>query len=125
MSAHRRVGDPPEAQWEHGRDVDQDKVAKWGNKVERWAKFIGLVWPLLIPLWTWYLIEIRDNLKAVPGLVESAKTSARNDSLSFEDRRQLHVAQNVTNRILCFNLDRADRVKYNIDCNDIPLPETR
>lgn len=131
-ATHRRKEDPPDTEFIHARGVGAgDKVLRWGFAVEKWFR---LLWPGVVFVGGVFMATVWRPLRSIPDLqAQVAQLTAAQqkervdrqymDSISFSQRTQLARGQQITFRILCFNMNRADRIKYDIDCTDIPLPD--
>lgn len=71
----------------------------------------------------WYAANVYRPIQAIPAII--ARDSVR--AAQHEDIERkiegMERAVLVLSRINCFALDAADRVKYDIDCRTIPLPD--
>lgn len=133
-ATHRRKEDPKDTEFTHQRGIGAgDKILRWGFTIEKWFR---LLWPALVFIGGLFMATVWQPLRSIPDLqaqvqqladAQQKEASIRSfmDSLSFIQRTQLAKGMQITNRILCFNMDRADRIKYDIDCSNIPLPEIR
>ena len=109
---HRRAEDPPHARYEHGREVDTDKVAKFMGYYERGIKL------LVIPFWLfagWFFLQLYPAIKGYPIAIEKLEQAE-------SDRGVMNRSLSILIRMQCAQMTQEQRIIAALDCRDIPLP---
>jgi hypothetical protein len=108
---------PPEAS--PARTTDYDTISKIGEVGIKWLRALA---PAITLLFGAFMATVWKPLRSIPELHQKIELGAFNDSVSFVERKELKRGQAITFKVLCFNLPLTDRIKYDIDCGDIPIP---
>lgn len=78
---------------------------------------------LIITVFGWYAANVYQPIKAIPDLIQRDSLRAAQHNKIEETVDRLDRGFLILSRINCFTLDAVDRIKYDINCRDIPLPE--
>lgn len=110
---------------EHGapikeRAVDHSRRAQLEGFLEdNWRTIITVV--MLVG--GWYAANVYRPIQAIPAIITRDSVRAAQHEQIERKVESMERAILVLSRINCFALDAADRVKYDIDCTSIPLPQ--
>ncbi len=104
----------------HERATDFSKRAKVeGFLADNWRTILTVAFLVF----GWYAANVYRPIQAIPGLIERDKTRAIQHEAIERKIEGMERAILILSRINCFALDAADRIKYDIDCRTIPLPQ--
>lgn len=118
MVEHKRRTDPDGPEF-HERATDTDFWARTAQAIDRYK----ILWLVLMALSAWLGSHLMQPLKAVPVMAQQIRVLQASDSVAGEERREIKRAVAILTRIQCFNIPRDDRLKYDVDCGEIPTPE--
>lgn len=103
------------------RFADQSKRARVEAFLEdNWRTIVTV----FMMMFGWYAANVYQPIRAIPGIIERDALRAEQHENIEKTVERLDRTMMVLSRISCFSLSQADRVKYDIDCTAIPLPET-
>ena len=111
-NTHRRASDPSDAEYGHARNLDIDKIARYGLI---WDRYVKLVIPVIWGFIIWFATKLYPAVMAYPAVVQRLDDADK-------DRATMTISINILTRIQCLQLDAVDRAKINLDCSEIPLP---
>lgn len=112
----------------HERDDDFDVVAKVARFIERYK----IVWIAVVAASAWlghHLVEPLDAIPVVQAQVIQLRDSVHDVNKRLdkadEDRAAIVQVIKVFGKVICAGLSSSDRYKYDIDCRDLPVPDTK
>lgn len=105
-----------------GDDLEPDR-GKLATFNAFWDRYGRLLMTAATAMGGWIVVNLYDPIKLLPEIQKTHEEIVRDNVILKEDSRDMKDILKILVKMQCIQMDALDRVKINLNCADVPLPD--